>query len=46
MTLDGKPAELRYIDFVKVQSAVNGSAGILGEVSTEVVGVFDETAGR
>ena len=46
MTLDGKPAELRYIDFVKVQSAINGSAGILGEVSTEVVGVFDESAGR
>lgn len=46
MTLDGRPADLRYIDFVKVQSAVNGSAGVLGEVSTEVVGIFDESAGR
>ena len=46
MTLDGKPADLRYIDFVKVQSAVNGNAGVLGEVSTEVTGIFDESASR
>ena len=26
MTPDGQPAGLRYIDFIKVQSAINGSA--------------------
>lgn len=33
---DGEPMELGYIDFVKVQSAVNHCAGPLGELSAEV----------
>lgn len=33
---DGTPVELKYIDFVKVQVAVNAKSGWLGEVSTEV----------
>lgn len=39
---DGSPANLRYIDFVKVQTAINHVAGALGEVSTEVLGFEDE----
>ena len=35
---DGSPANLQYIDFVKVQSAINFVAGALGEISTEVLG--------
>ncbi|MCR4922265.1 MAG: hypothetical protein K5945_11265 [Bacteroidaceae bacterium] len=35
-TWDGKPAELAYIDFVKVQSAITGHTPNLGEASTEV----------
>ena len=38
---DGSPADLRYIDFIKVQNAINGSSGWLGEISTEVCGIFD-----
>ena len=33
---DGSPANLKYIDFIKVQSAVCGNSGWLGESSTEV----------
>lgn len=41
------PAGLRYIDFIKVQSAINGSAGGLGELSTEVAGMaIDENLNR
>jgi hypothetical protein len=36
MQLDGTPAELAYIDFVKVQCAVFEWAGGLGEISTEM----------
>jgi hypothetical protein len=36
MQIDGTPANLKYIDFVKVQTAVFGLAGILGEMSTEM----------
>lgn len=39
---DGTPANLRYIDFVKVQSAANTQAPIIGENSTEVLGFYDE----
>ena len=40
-------AGLRYIDFIKVQSAINGSAGGLGELSTEVAGMaIDENLNR
>ncbi len=38
---DGSPANLKYIDFIKVQNAINGSSGWLGEISTEVCGSFD-----
>lgn len=37
----GQPAGLRYIDFIKVQTAVNASSGWLGEISTEVLGFVD-----
>lgn len=38
---DGTPADLKYIDFVKVVVGVNAKAGWLGENSTEVFGVTD-----
>ncbi|TKG90142.1 PKD domain-containing protein [Puteibacter caeruleilacunae] len=38
---DGTPANLEYIDFVKVVVGVNCKAGWLGENSTEVFGVRD-----
>lgn len=39
--IDGNPAFLTFIDFVKIQTGVNAKSGILGEVSTEVFGIFD-----
>ena len=36
---DGSPANLAYIDFVKIQVAVNQQCGWIGEVSTEICGV-------
>lgn len=41
VTFDGSPAHLKYIDFVKIQVAVNQQCGWIGEVSTEVFGVKD-----
>lgn len=41
VTYDGKPANLKYIDFVKVQVGVNATSGWLGEISTEVLGFSD-----
>lgn len=41
MYLDGTPINLRYIDFIRVQTGVNSKAGWLGEVSTEVFGFED-----
>lgn len=38
---EGNPVELKFIDFVKVQCAVNAKSGWLGEVSTEVLGLYD-----
>lgn len=38
---DGTPAELQYVDFVKVQTGVNAKSGWLGELSTEVSGFCD-----
>ena len=38
---DGTAANLEYVDFVKVQVAVNASSGWLGEISTEVFGFRD-----
>ena len=39
--VDGKPKHLDFIDFVKVQCAVNAKSGWLGEISTEVFGFKD-----
>ena len=41
VTYDGRPAELKYIDFVKIQTGVQATVGWLGELSTEVCGVSD-----
>lgn len=38
---DGQPADLKYIDFVKVQVGLNAQSGWLGEISTEVCGFKD-----
>jgi hypothetical protein len=38
---DGSPADLRYVDFVRVQTAVFKYAGILGEISTETGIAYD-----
>lgn len=38
---DGSSAALEYIDFIKVQTGVNSKSGILGEISTEVLGFID-----
>ena len=38
---EGRTVDLPYIDFVKVQCAVNATSGWLGEISTEVLGVKD-----
>lgn len=40
---DGSAANLQYIDFVKVQTGINFAASPLGEISTEVLGMADET---
>ena len=37
----GRTVDLKYIDFVKVQTAVNAKSGWLGELSTEVLGFYD-----
>lgn len=39
---DGNAMNLDDVDFIKVQSAVNGHIGILGEMSTEICGFFCE----
>lgn len=36
VNIDGTPANLSHIDFIKVQTGINGTAGWLGEISTEV----------
>ncbi|MBQ2033742.1 MAG: hypothetical protein II217_05120 [Alistipes sp.] len=41
VTAAGLDAELQYVDFVKVQSAINATAGHLGELSTEVCGISE-----
>lgn len=38
---DGTPAGLKQIDFVKIQTAVNAQAPAIGELSTEVFGIYD-----
>ena len=39
--VDGEPIVLEFIDFVKVQCALNAKSGWLGELSTEVCGFYD-----
>lgn len=39
VTADGAPANLRQIDFIKIQTGVNAKAPLIGEVSTEVCGI-------
>ena len=41
VTYDGRPADLKYVDFVKIQTGVQAKAGWLGENSTEVFGISD-----
>ena len=43
MSASRRPVDLKYIDFIMVQCGVNATAGILGEVSTEVFGFLDCT---
>lgn len=38
---EGRPAELKYIDFIKVQTGVLAASGQLGEFSTEVCDFCD-----
>ena len=40
---DGNSFELEYIDFIKIQTGISATAGWLGEVSTEVLGIIDLT---
>ncbi|MDE5988459.1 MAG: cell surface protein [Duncaniella sp.] len=46
MSASRRPVSLKYIDFIKVQCGVNSTAGILGEVSTEVFGFLDCTISK
>ena len=41
VTFDRKPANLKYVDFVKIQTGTNVKTGWLGESSTEVLDVKD-----
>lgn len=41
MESNGSAHQLKYIDFIKVQTAVNTKSGWLGENSTEVFGFYD-----
>lgn len=41
MDAEGQPANLRYVDFVRVQTGVLADWGIKGEISTEVCGAED-----
>ncbi len=38
---NGNPIHLDFIDFVKVQTGVNGKSGWLGEISTEICSICD-----
>ena len=40
-TWDGQPANLEYIDFIKIQTAQTGSTPNLGEISTEIYYISD-----
>ena len=41
VTFDGRPANLQYIDFIKIQTGLNTKSGWLGEVSTEIIDIID-----
>jgi len=41
ITAQGDPVDLDFIDFVKIQTGVNGKSGWLGEISTEISGIRD-----
>lgn len=41
VNIDGTPACLEYVDFVRVQTAICHTAGELGEISTEVTAIFE-----
>jgi hypothetical protein len=41
VTSKGNPIHLEFIDFIKIQTAVNGKSGWLGEISTEVTRIAD-----
>jgi hypothetical protein len=41
VTPEGDPIDLEFIDFVKIQTGVNGKSGWLGELSTEITGIRD-----
>jgi hypothetical protein len=41
ITPEGDPVDLEFIDFVKIQTGVNGKSGWLGELSTEITGIRD-----
>ena len=41
MTFDHKPADLKYIDFIKIQTGQVGKTDLLGENSTEVYSIRD-----
>ena len=36
----GEPQVIDHIDFIKIQTAVNGKGGVTGEISTEISGIF------
>lgn len=40
-TFDGQPANLEYIDFIKIQTAQIGSTPNLGDISTEIYYISD-----
>ena len=40
---DGNTVDLKYIDFIKVQTALNAKSGWVGELSTEVLGFEDRS---
>lgn len=40
---EGKAVELNFIDFIKVQTALNAKSGWVGELSTEVLGFEDRS---
>lgn len=43
---DGTPANLEFIDFIKVQTAVNDGNRVTGESSTDVCGFIDLAIGK